>query len=88
MGDAPIPVPTKYIPSGSNAIMDRLIGNRVNTFKDIVLKTRDGVGCEQLGNILYSQEDISEPLWRAGLSIAKFCEDSENAARKMSEKQS
>ena len=86
MGDAPIPVPTKYIPSGSNAIMDRLIGNRVNTFKDIVLKTRDGVGCEQLGNILYSQEDISEPLWRAGLSIAKFCEDSENAARKMSEK--
>ena len=84
--DTSIPVPTKYTPSDSNAVIDRLIGNRINVFKDIVLKTQSGVGCEQLGHILTSQEEISEPLWRAGLSIAKFCEDSDHAARRISEK--
>ena len=83
--DDPIPVPTKHIPSNSNAVMDALLGNRKNLFKDIVLKTRGGDGCNQIRNIITNQADISEPLWRAGLSIAKFCEDGEKAARIMSE---
>ena len=45
-----------------------------------------GVGCEQLKNIMENQQDISEPLWRAGLSIAKFCNDSGKAVHKMSER--
>jgi len=65
--------------------MDALLGNRKNMFKDIVLKTRGGDGCNQIRNIITNQADISEPLWRAGLSIAKFCEDGEKAARIMSE---
>ena len=79
-----IPVPTKHVPSGSNAVMDALLGNRKSVFKDIVLKTHAGSGCGQIKNILANQGDISEPLWRAGLSIAKFCEDSTKAARKIS----
>ena len=84
LGAELIPVPTRHIPSGSNAVMDALLGNKKNTFKDIVLKTRAGNGCEQLKNILVNQQDISEPLWRAGLSIAKFCEDGQKAAHLMS----
>jgi len=79
-----IPVPTRHIPSGSNAVMNALLGNKKNTFKDIVLKTRANNGCEQIKNILVNQQDISEPLWRAGLSIAKFCEDGQKAAHLMS----
>jgi|TARA_R110000822_G_scaffold307025_1_gene433686 hypothetical protein len=79
-----IPVPTKHIPAGSNAVMDALLGNRKNVFKDIVLKTHAGNGCAQIKNILANQDEISEPLWRAGLSIAKFCEDSTKAAHEIS----
>jgi hypothetical protein len=79
-----IPVPTKHIPAGSNAVMDALLGNRKNVFKDIVLKTHAGNGCAQIKNILANQDKISEPLWRAGLSIAKFCEDSTKAAHEIS----
>ena len=43
-----------------------------------------GNGCEQIRNILVNQEEISEPLWRAGLSIAKFCEDGQKAAHVLS----
>jgi len=64
--------------------MNALLGNKKNTFKDIVLKTRANNGCEQIKNILVNQQDISEPLWRAGLSIAKFCEDGQKAAHLMS----
>mgnify|MGYP003639555462 FL=1 len=84
LGAELIPVPTRHIPSGSNAVMDALLGNKKNTFKDIVLKTRAGNGCEQIKNVLVNQQDISEPLWRAGLSIAKFCEDGQKAAHLMS----
>lgn len=84
LGTELIPVPTKHIPFGSNAVMDALLGNNKNVFKDIVLKTHEGTGCEQIKNILKNQEDISEPLWRAGLSIAKFCDDAEKAAHKIS----
>ena len=84
LGAELIPVPTRHIPSGSNAVMDALLGNKKNTFKDIVLKTRAGNGCEQIKNVLVNRQDISEPLWRAGLSIAKFCEDGQKAAHLMS----
>ena len=40
-----IPVPTKHIPAGSNAVMDALLGNRKTVFKDIVLRTHEGLGC-------------------------------------------
>lgn len=84
MGTDLIPVPTRHIPFGSNAVMDALLGNKKNTFKDIVDKIKAGNGCEQIRNILVNQGEISEPLWRAGLSIAKFCEDGQKAAHVLS----
>ncbi len=54
-------------------------------FKSIVSKTLNGRGCAQLKNVWENQNTISEPLWRAGLSIAKFCKDAAVAAVKISE---
>ena len=74
------------IPSGSNAVMDALMGNKQNKFKDIIAKTMNGTGCDQIKTIWKDQENCSEPMWRAGLSIAKFCVDSESAAHNISKK--
>jgi len=84
LGGGLIPVPKIMAPAGSNAVMNALIGNRQNKFKDIIAKTMNGTGCEQLRTIWQDQENCSEPMWRAGLSIAKFCVDSESAARNIS----
>lgn len=86
LGGGLIPVPKKMIPSGSNAVMDALMGNKQNKFKDIIAKTMNGTGCDQIKTIWKDQENCSEPMWRAGLSIAKFCVDSESAAHNISKK--
>jgi hypothetical protein len=78
-----IPLPKVNIP-GSNAVMDALMGNKENKFIDILTRTKEGMGCAQLKHIIMDQVAIDEPLWRAGLSIAKFCSDGEKAARIMS----
>ena len=72
------------VPLEHNSTMLALMGNQENYFKDILVRTQNGNGCDQLANILYNQKDISEPLWRAGLSIAKFCTDGEKAIHKLS----
>jgi hypothetical protein len=67
--------PSKYVPREQDAIMQALSGSFVSRFKTIMLKTMDGKGCAQLAEVVQNQENVSEPLWRAGLSIAKFCVD-------------
>ena len=57
-----------------------------NRFIDILQKTLNGAGCEQLRQIAEDQANCDEPLWRAGLSIAKFCVDGDKAAHKISKK--
>jgi hypothetical protein len=74
-----IPTPVKDNDPIS-AFTEALIRNRENSFKDIILKTKEGKGCEQLNIIATDQANCSEPMWRAGLSIAKFCNDGEKAA--------
>ena len=86
LGGGMIPVPKRMLPSGASSVMNVLMGNKQNKFKDIIVKTMNGTGCEQLKTIWKDQENCSEPMWRAGLSIAKFCVDSESAARKISKK--
>ena len=61
-----------------------LLGNTVYKFSRIMQKTASGNGCAQMLNIYTNQDEISEPLWRAGLSIAQFCEDRETAIHKIS----
>lgn len=65
-------------------VADAIIGNYQNIFKTIVLKTSEGNGCAQLLKIMTEQETMSEPMWRGGLSIAKFCVDGRRAAHKIS----
>ena len=86
LGGGLIPVPKKMVPLGSSSVMNALLGNKQNSFKDIIVKTMGGTGCDQLKTIWKDQENCSEPMWRAGLSIAKFCVDSESAARNISKK--
>ena len=74
LGDEPIQIPKKYVPSESNFNNDK-----ESVFLDIVNKTKAGKGCGQLKNIIKNQQEISEPLWRAGLSIAKYCVDGKEA---------
>lgn len=56
-----------------------LLGNRQSRFRTIVEKTVAGNGCEQLRYLMENQENVEEPLWRAGLSIAKHCVDGDKA---------
>ena len=84
LGSEPIPVPAKHVPRDLSATMQNLMGNQESVFKDILIKTQRGEGCEQVASIVKNQETMSEPLWRAGLSIAKFCTDGAKAVHLMS----
>jgi hypothetical protein len=77
------PPPTK-VEEGTTAFMDALVRNKETSFKKILGKTKAGEGCQQLAIICTDQDNCDEPLWRAGLSIAKFCKDGRKAAVHMS----
>ena len=79
-------VKTQEIIRGSDSLMQALTGNFVSRFKTIMLRTLNETGCAQLGDIVLNQENVTEPLWRAGLSIAKFCVDGKKAIHKLSDK--
>ena len=82
-----IPVPKKRIDEdGPASLRDALLRNIKYSFKDILLRSQEDTGCRQLKRIISGQAEASEPMWRAGLSIAKFCEDGDKAAQKISEK--
>ena len=85
LGSEPIPVPAKHVPRDLSATMQNLMGNQESVFKDILIKTQRGEGCAQVAYIVKNQETMSEPLWRAGLSIAKFCTDGAKAVHLMSQ---
>ena len=84
LGSDPIPVPTVHVPMELNATMQNLLGNQESIFREILKKTAKRKGCAQLLHIMRNQETMSEPLWRAGLSITKFCSDGEKAMHKIS----
>ncbi len=65
----------------ANAMMEALMGNKQFKFKDIIARESS---CAQLVDIVVNQDECSEPIWRAGLSIAKFCSDGQKAAHIMS----
>jgi hypothetical protein len=65
-------------------VMQRLLRNRESSFKQLLLKTLSGNGCEQLRFAVEQQGEVDEPLWRAALSIAKFCNDGAKGAHVVS----
>tara|TARA_Y100000004_G_C8958098_1_gene431806 strand:+ start:1865 stop:4684 length:2820 start_codon:yes stop_codon:yes gene_type:complete len=84
LGCDPIPTPNKV--DSTTSFLDAVNSNITSSFKDIMRKTIDGKGCEQLKIIVTDQENCTEPMWRAGLSIAKFCSDGERASHVISKK--
>ena len=63
-----------------------LLGNKTSKFKKLVRKSLNDNGCNAIKHIVLNQEDVDEPLWRAGLSIAWACEDGNEAIHLMSKK--
>ena len=77
-------MPVTTLDLGTDALYEAYADNSENVFKTIINKTVEGRGCEQLKYIAMNQSEVSEPLWRAGLSIAKFCVDGDKGAEKIS----
>ena len=75
-----------YTPSVADPMMMALAGNYQSRFKTIMMKTVNGGGCAQLKDIVMNQATMSEPQWRAGLSIAAYCVDRDKAIHRISEK--
>lgn len=76
--DAPSWKPTGPLPEGlsvKNAAQQRMQGNQSKSFRKILQETQAGRGCAQLAWAAMFQEEVEEPMWRAVLSIAKFCDD-------------
>jgi hypothetical protein len=82
--EAPVFTPRAYVPRETDAVMSALLANRESVFKTIMVKTAEGKGCAQLAYIFQNRAELPEPMWRAGLSIAKHCTDGVKAAHKMS----
>ena len=61
------------------------LDNYETTFQDIAEKSLGGTGCAQIKHILVNAAQLEEPLWYAGLSIARHCTDWESAIHLMSE---
>ena len=81
----PVPEKPDFIPSSLSPMMEQLLKNKVKKFKTIMMKTVAGTGCAQLLYCYENRASLEEPLWRAGLSIAAFCDDRASATLKMSE---
>lgn len=83
--ELPFAIPDHLKGVGPDATSKALMGQN-NTYrfeKIIALKLE---GCGQLNHIVDHQQQIDEPLWRAGLSIANLCVDRDTAVHVMSDK--
>lgn len=86
---APPQKPTlSLVSAGLNAaddpVMQRLMGNKTSSFRRILERTAAGRGCAQLGLAAGDPAETPEPLWRAALSIAKFCTEGHKAGHRIS----
>ena len=55
------------------------------SFKTIATKSLKDKGCGHIKNMLTHPNNVSEPIWYAGLSIAQHCDDRNTAIHLMSE---
>jgi len=61
------------------------LDNYETSFQDIAEKSITDKGCAQIKHILVNAATLEEPMWYAGLSIARHCTDWETAIHLMSE---
>jgi len=61
-----------------------LMGNKTSKFNKIVRKSVKDNGCAFIKKVAMASGNVSEPMWRAALSIAWACEDGEKAIHMIS----
>ena len=61
------------------------LDNYETAFQDIAEKSLSDQGCAQIKHVLVNAATLEEPMWYAGLSIARHCTDWESAIHLMSE---
>jgi len=78
-----IPIPVSSILDKHREKMDaatkKLLGNNEYSFARILNKCLKGKGCAQIEYAMRNQNEVSEPLWKCTLSIAKHCTDKDEA---------
>ena len=75
----------KVTPKTITESTPRKIGvDEVYDFRKLLTLTKDGEGCEQIRWMLENPALVKEPLWRAGLSIARNCKDADKWVHKLS----
>ena len=77
-GDTPMPKLSAAVAAAAagHDTMRALMGSTESSFKKIAAKSSGtGNGCAQIGQMLADPASVSEPLWRAGLSIAAHCKE-------------
>ena len=74
-----VPAKPPHLSKNLDDFTRSLVGNKQSRFKTIFDKTLAGNGCEQLRFVMENQDQVEEPLWRAGLSVAQHCVDGEKA---------
>ena len=84
LGEDPFKEAPRLHGADQSAVAEALMGNYTSRFKTIMMKTANGEGCEQLKIAYTKQEEIAEPVWRAALSVAAYCVDSDEAVHKIS----
>ena len=81
----PVQVVKEYTPRReADAATKALLGNHSSRFRKIIERCKIDDGCAQLEHIMTKQQEIEEPLWRSGLSIAVHCEDKSIAIHSIS----
>lgn len=75
-----------YLREYSESTLDEHELSLPKKFANIITRSElDGSGCKQLLHMYQYQASVPEPMWGGALSIARFCEDGEEWAIKISE---
>lgn len=94
-GGAPEPVQPEFalgaIPAHLRGVKldketESLLTTKPKSFDVLMKKSRRGEGCAQMADIVDNQVGQSEHRWRAGLSIAYYCDDGDSAIHNISSK--
>lgn len=78
----------RSLPKGGLSEDQKMASGHYNfetNFEELAKESLEGRGCDQIKYILINVDKITEPLWRAGLSVAYNCSDGATAIHKMSE---
>jgi hypothetical protein len=67
------------------ALGEMMADNRISSFAKIMRRSAKGDGCPQLLSCYTDRAQLPEPRWFNALSIAKFCEDRDQAIHRMSQ---